>query len=103
MSSEALKLYRQLLNLHKALPKEMRQLGNKYIKEEFKRHLYPSIPNFNAAHYLTFLQSWKKYAADMQDPEIRLFGRRLTPEEIQAMTPSQKSTLNKFQDSFLKK
>jgi hypothetical protein len=103
MSNEALILYRQLLKLHKTLPKNMRDLGNKYIKDEFKQHLYPKIPSFNAAHYITFIQSWKKYAEEMQNPEIRMFGRRLTSEEIQAMSPAQKNTINKAQDSYLKK
>ena len=38
----------------------------------------------------------------MKDPEIRMFGRRLTPEEIQAMTPAQKKAINAFQDKYLK-
>ena len=39
----------------------------------------------------------------MQNPEIRLYGRRLTPEEIQAMSTTQKKTLNEFQEKFLTK
>ena len=101
--SEALKLYRNLLKLHGQMPKKMKELGNKYIREEFQKHLYPKISSFNQAHYMTFLESWKRYAQDMKNPEIKTYGRKLTPEEIQAMSPAQKSTLNKFQDEYLKK
>ena len=55
--NEALLLYRTLLKIHKELPKQMKELGNKYIQEEFRKHLYPKIPNYNKAYYMTFLDS----------------------------------------------
>jgi Complex1_LYR-like len=96
-----LRLYRKLLKIHADMPIEMKDLGNAYVKEEFKRHLYPTSSNVNQAIFLTFVESWKKYADDMKNPEIRMFGRRLTHEELQAMSKSQKETLNTFQDQYL--
>ncbi|OMJ89887.1 hypothetical protein SteCoe_7875 [Stentor coeruleus] len=97
---DGLKLYRHILKLHSALPKTMKELGNKYIREEFNRHLYPKIQNFNKAHYMTFLECWQKYADDLKNPEIKLYGRRLTPEELAALSPAQKETLNSFKDKY---
>ena len=57
MTKEALVLYRTLLKIHGTLPVQMKELGNKYIREEFQRHLYPKIENFKTAHFITFLES----------------------------------------------
>lgn len=32
------KLYKTILRLHRALPEEMRVLGDQYVKDEFRRH-----------------------------------------------------------------
>ena len=31
-------LYKTILRLHRGLPKELSELGTKYVKDEFKRH-----------------------------------------------------------------
>lgn len=57
MSSRAVSLYRSLLRAHKNhLPKEMRQLGDAYIKSEFKLH-----KNAKPEHLDAFFQEWEKY------------------------------------------
>lgn len=85
------------------MPEKMRVLGNKYIREEFQKHLYPTIQNFNQAHFQTFMDSWKTYANDMKNPEIMTYGRKLSPDELKAMSPSQKKAIGAFQDQYLKK
>uniref|UniRef100_A0A8D0H9B7 Succinate dehydrogenase assembly factor 3 n=1 Tax=Sphenodon punctatus TaxID=8508 RepID=A0A8D0H9B7_SPHPU len=47
-------LYRQILQLHQALPLELKALGDQYVKDEFRRH--KSVSPAEAQH---FLQEWE--------------------------------------------
>ncbi|XP_064266875.1 succinate dehydrogenase assembly factor 3, mitochondrial isoform X2 [Passer domesticus] len=38
MAGGARRLYRRILQLHRALPPALRDLGDRYVKEEFRRH-----------------------------------------------------------------
>lgn len=38
MAGGARRLYRRLLRLHRSLPPALRDLGDRYVKEEFRRH-----------------------------------------------------------------
>jgi hypothetical protein len=98
MSSSALTLYRKILKLHRAMPVQMRELGDKYVRQEFKSHIYPKNEGFKYSHYETFLKSWKKYVDEMSNPEVRLYGKSLSHEELAAMSNDQKKTLNSFKE-----
>lgn len=100
--NSALVLYRNLLKLHQKLPKKFRDLGNVYLKQEFKSHLYPKNENFKYTHYETFIKSWEKYLEDMKNPEVGLYGKDLAPDQLAAMTSDQKKTLNSFKSTKLK-
>jgi len=51
-------LYRRILKAHrKALPFEMRSLGDDYVKAEFHRHKTTDNP----VHVMGFLLEWKRY------------------------------------------
>ncbi|XP_067617391.1 succinate dehydrogenase assembly factor 3, mitochondrial isoform X2 [Eurosta solidaginis] len=50
-------LYKTILRLHRGLPVELRDLGNQYAREEFRRHLSCSPME---AHL--FMTEWAKYA-----------------------------------------
>ncbi|KAG6827164.1 hypothetical protein H0H92_012924 [Tricholoma furcatifolium] len=50
-------LYRRLLRAHRHLPKEMRSLGDDYIKAEFRRHREVTNP----VYIMGFLSQWKVY------------------------------------------
>ncbi|ORY83003.1 hypothetical protein BCR35DRAFT_303676 [Leucosporidium creatinivorum] len=53
-----LPLYRRLLRVHrKALPIEMRVMGDEYVKAEFRR----TRTTDNPLHIVGFLSEWKKY------------------------------------------
>ena len=57
--SRAVVLYRSLLKAHKKhLPREMRQLGDSYVKSEFKLH-----KNAKPEHLDGFFSEWEKYLA----------------------------------------
>ena len=58
----ALSLYRRLLRLHrKVLPDELRQVGDKYLAQEFRAH--KDVDDF--AQISTFMREWADYAAQL--------------------------------------
>lgn len=46
-------LYKTILRLHRGLPEDMRYLGDKYVKEEFKLHKEADKPQADL-----FLRAW---------------------------------------------
>jgi len=55
-----LKLYKTILRLHRALPPEMRSLGDQYTKDEFRRH-----KGIAPEHVAPFMMEWANYAATL--------------------------------------
>lgn len=51
-----LRLYKRVLKVNKQLPLELRQMGNSYVRDEFKRH--KSMP-MNDVNVKKFLNEWK--------------------------------------------
>lgn len=57
MTSRGLVLYRSILKAHKKyLPSEMKQLGDTYVRAEFKAH-----KDAKPEHLGAFFQEWNKY------------------------------------------
>ncbi|CEP64305.1 Sdh7p LALA0_S11e01112g [Lachancea lanzarotensis] len=52
-----LQLYRRILREHRNLPDAQRELGDQYVKNEFKLHKTTSNP----LHIVGFLASWQDY------------------------------------------
>ncbi|XP_036343144.1 succinate dehydrogenase assembly factor 3, mitochondrial-like [Rhagoletis pomonella] len=50
-------LYKTILRLHRGLPQELRDLGDKYARDEFRRHLACSPMEAQL-----FMTEWAKYA-----------------------------------------
>ncbi|XP_061386220.1 succinate dehydrogenase assembly factor 3, mitochondrial [Musca vetustissima] len=50
-------LYKTILRLHRGLPDELKDLGDKYVKDEFRRHL-----KCNPMEAQLFMTEWAKYA-----------------------------------------
>ncbi len=85
--SAVLALYRSILKAHsRVLATDLRQLGDAYVREEFKRHK-AAKPEFVAA----FMQEWQGYLQQLKEGEI---GRPLTDEEIAALNDEQQVQLN---------
>ena len=61
MSARGAVLYRRLLRLHRALPPDMRRLGDAYIGEEFRKHR-AAKPSFLPP----FFAAWERYAAELE-------------------------------------
>ena len=55
MSKSALSLYRQILKLHRHLPKDFSEVGVAYVRSEFKRHIAVT----DAAVIETFMKEWR--------------------------------------------
>ncbi|TGZ62446.1 hypothetical protein CRM22_007432 [Opisthorchis felineus] len=53
-------LYKAILRLHRALPPDMAELGNRYVREEFQKHKN-SPPEF----IRSFMVEWSRYAVEL--------------------------------------
>lgn len=77
-------LYRRLLRTHrKHLPKEMRLLGDEYIKSEFRSHRNIENP----VHIIGFLSEWQMYAQKLEGDEW--IGEKMDQGKIEKMSDQQ--------------
>ncbi|KAI4148771.1 MAG: hypothetical protein LQ340_004949 [Diploschistes diacapsis] len=77
-------LYRRLLRAHrKYLPKEMRLLGDEYIKSEFRSHRNVENP----MHIIGFLTEWQMYAQKIEGNAWK--GDKLDRGKIDKMSDQQ--------------
>ncbi|CAH8528168.1 unnamed protein product [Schistosoma guineensis] len=53
-------LYKFILTLHRSLPSHLREIGDKYVKTEFKKHK-DAKPEF----VQPFMVEWTKYAVEL--------------------------------------
>ncbi|XP_075778445.1 succinate dehydrogenase assembly factor 3, mitochondrial [Pelodiscus sinensis] len=79
-------LYRRILQLHRALPLELKALGDAYVKQEFRRHRA-----VGPADAQRFLREWEVYSemlwqqatGDRQNSRRKpCFGVHLTEEKL---------------------
>ncbi|RDB26363.1 Succinate dehydrogenase assembly factor 3, mitochondrial [Hypsizygus marmoreus] len=80
-------LYRRLLRVHRSLPREMRSLGDDYVKAEFRRHKEVTNP----VHIIGFLSQWKMYLDQLpKGADAKSFsGKRLDPTVFEKMSAEQ--------------
>ncbi|KAI6039847.1 ACN9-domain-containing protein [Pisolithus marmoratus] len=82
-------LYRRLLRAHRNLPREMRSLGDEYVKAEFRRHRTVTNP----VHVMGFLTQWRKYLGELpRDPSAHNF-KKLDPTIFEKMSAEQLTQL----------
>ncbi|MFH4974328.1 hypothetical protein AB6A40_001037 [Gnathostoma spinigerum] len=53
-------LYKRILRLHYGLPKELKEIGDAYVKEEFRLH-----KKAEPGQALVFLKGWTDYCTDL--------------------------------------
>uniref|UniRef100_A0A182VSS5 Succinate dehydrogenase assembly factor 3 n=1 Tax=Anopheles minimus TaxID=112268 RepID=A0A182VSS5_9DIPT len=53
-------LYKTILRLHRGLPEALQELGNTYVKDEFKRH-----KNCSSTESQKFMGEWAGYAINL--------------------------------------
>ncbi|KAJ9157875.1 hypothetical protein NKR23_g37 [Pleurostoma richardsiae] len=77
-------LYRRLLRAHrKHLPRDMRLLGDEYVKAEFRAHRGVDNP----AHLIGFLTEWQLYAQKIEGDAW--VGEKLDPGKIEKLSEQQ--------------
>ncbi|XP_023937975.2 succinate dehydrogenase assembly factor 3, mitochondrial [Bicyclus anynana] len=84
-------LYKLIFRIHRALPGELRILGDNYARDEFKRH-----KNCNPAEARIFLMEWTNYAVNMakqtkplHQAKKKTVGKYLEPEMLDYMNDEQ--------------
>ncbi|CAG4942857.1 succinate dehydrogenase assembly factor 3, mitochondrial [Colias croceus] len=89
--SRVRKLYKLIFRVHRALPPELRVLGDNYAREEFKRH-----KNCNPQEARIFLSEWTDYAINvakqtkpLNQAKTKVVGKYLQPEMLDHMTDDQ--------------
>ncbi|KAI1797414.1 ACN9-domain-containing protein [Ganoderma leucocontextum] len=83
-----LPLYRRILRAHRNLPREMRSLGDVYVKDEFRRHKETT----NKVHIIGFLSQWKMYLDALPagpDGGKAFCGKPLDPTTLEKMSAEQ--------------
>ncbi|XP_029865643.1 succinate dehydrogenase assembly factor 3, mitochondrial [Aquila chrysaetos chrysaetos] len=99
-------LYRRILLLHRALPAALRALGDRYVKEEFRKHKAAG-----PAEAQRFLREWENYAAVIQQQinedkqnlrEKTLYGIQLTEEKLNDFRDEQIGQLKELMDEATK-
>ncbi|PGH29000.1 acetate non-utilizing protein 9, mitochondrial [[Emmonsia] crescens] len=93
-----LQLYRRLLKVHrKKLPKDMRLLGDEYVKSEFRAHRNVDNP----IHIVGFLTEWQLYAQKLEGDTWR--GEKLDKAKIDKMSDQQIGQLYELMNALQKK
>lgn len=82
-----LQLYRQILREHQNLPAAQRELGDQYVKNEFKLHKDTTNP----LHIVGFLASWQDYLHMISRGEWK--EGTLSSEILDKMSPDQVNQL----------
>lgn len=95
VTRRALRLFREILTLHRTkLPPVMRSLGDTYVKNEFKTHMYSGT--CSKAQFEQFLTAWETYAGTIRDQQV-VTGKSLTPEQKRLMNEKQKEQLDELE------
>ncbi|EME77735.1 uncharacterized protein MYCFIDRAFT_124976, partial [Pseudocercospora fijiensis CIRAD86] len=77
-------LYRRILRAHrKFLPREMRVLGDEYVKAEFRAHRETENP----VHIVGFLTEWQGYAQQVEGDKWR--GEKMDVGKVDKMSDEQ--------------
>ena len=90
--SFSLRLYRALLRSHRAvLPGVMRDLGDSYVREEFKRH-----KSAQPQHLSAFFREWLSYLTQMNQQGQGSYGANLPAEYTTTLSQEQKASLDQL-------
>ncbi|OAX78748.1 acetate non-utilizing protein 9, mitochondrial [Emergomyces africanus] len=93
-----LQLYRRLLRVHRTkLPKDMRLLGDEYVKSEFRAHRNVDNP----IHIVGFLTEWQLYAQKLEGDTWR--GEKLDKAKLDKMSDQQIGQLYELMNALKKK
>ena len=89
-----LSLYRRILRAHEHfLPQEQRELGDAYVKTEFRLHRGAS-----SEFLAQFERQWRDYLTLVTKSSHESLGRELTPTEVAALSDEQKVQLLRIKE-----
>ena len=92
MSHRGVQLLRSILRVHRyKLKPQMRELGDKYVLNEFKLHSKIAEKSILKQFY----ESWESYVTYLKGQEVK-FGRNLVSQEEKILTDEQKIKLEEF-------
>uniref|UniRef100_A0A8V5H4A2 Succinate dehydrogenase assembly factor 3 n=1 Tax=Melopsittacus undulatus TaxID=13146 RepID=A0A8V5H4A2_MELUD len=104
MPGGARRLYRRILLLHRALPAALRALGDRYVKEEFRKHKAAG-----PAEAQRFLREWEATLIEQQINEDKqnltektVYGIQLTEEKLNDFRDEQIGQLKELMDEATK-
>lgn len=92
MMHKALRLYRHILQQHRALPPQMRKLGNEYVKSEFSLH--KSVTK--EIQLKKFYDAWENYLYVLRKKSNDVKGKHLNEKERATMSEDQKAKLEQL-------
>ncbi|NXN99299.1 SDHF3 factor, partial [Rhinopomastus cyanomelas] len=97
-------LYRRILRLHRALPAALRALGDRYVREEFRKHKAAQ-----PAEVQRFLREWEATLIEQQINEDKqdlrektVYGVQLTEEKLNDFRDEQIGQLKELMDEATK-
>ncbi|NWV44676.1 SDHF3 factor, partial [Daphoenositta chrysoptera] len=104
MAGRARRLYGRILQLHRALPPALRDLGDRYVKEEFRRHKAAG-----PAEAQRFLREWEATLIQQQINEDKqnlrekaVYGIQLTEEKLDDFRDEQIGQLKELMNEVTK-
>ncbi len=93
---DALKLFKRIKRLHQGkLPTVMKALGDSYVRQEFKLHVYGM--KCSEAQYRKFLDAWMEYAKKLES-QSTITGEAMSLEQRKLLNDEQKAQLRALRD-----
>ncbi|KAJ1162113.1 hypothetical protein NDU88_002591 [Pleurodeles waltl] len=93
-------LYKRILLLHRALPLDLKTLGDQYVKDEFRRH-----KSANPTETKRFMKEWESYASmlaqqaneKLSNPATNMrFGKSLPEQKLEDLREEQLGQLHEL-------
>ena len=86
---QVLNLYKTILRLHQYLPKDLKSVGDKYVKSEFRLH-----KQADQQFVKSFMAQWDDYRKSLEhqvknSPENVFIGSNLTKENLDKLSEDQ--------------
>jgi hypothetical protein len=97
-TNQSIQLYRSILRAHRKLPRDIRIIGDSYVKNEF--HLHKKITS--EREISQFGNAWKQYLSVVQQQSLK-YGKDLGNREKLVLSPEQEEKLNELKSEAKKK
>mmetsp|Transcript_36352 Transcript_36352/g.43989 ORF Transcript_36352/g.43989 Transcript_36352/m.43989 type:complete len:117 (+) Transcript_36352:384-734(+) len=92
-------LYRQVLRSHRLLPAPMRSLGDRYARDEFRRHRESET---TPEQWTEFAVQWRKYISTIRGDVGATSTGNLSHDDLENMSPQQLDQLTRLRSESLR-